>query len=54
MSKQINIFIEAQMADEPEVREEYLEKLKRIRTEPHIGPFNSIEELDKAILGGEK
>jgi len=30
MSKQINIFIEAQMAEEPEVREEYLKKLNRI------------------------
>ena len=30
MSKQINIFIEAQMAEEPEVKEEYMKKLNRI------------------------
>jgi len=48
MSKQINFFIEAQMAEEPEVREEYLKKLERIRKGKFIS-FNSIEELDNHI-----
>ncbi|MFH1585649.1 MAG: hypothetical protein ABIB79_02695 [archaeon] len=30
MSKQINFFIEAQMAEEPKLREEYLKKLEAI------------------------
>jgi antitoxin component of RelBE/YafQ-DinJ toxin-antitoxin module len=31
MSKQIDIFIKSQMESEPEVREEYLKKLEKIR-----------------------
>jgi len=31
MSKQINIFIKAQIEEEPEIREEYLKKLEKIR-----------------------
>jgi len=31
MSKQINIFIQSQMEEEPKVREEYLKKLEIIR-----------------------
>lgn len=31
MSKQVNIFIESQMEEEPKVREEYLKKLEAIR-----------------------
>ena len=31
MSKQVNIFIKSQMEKEPEVREEYLKKLEKIR-----------------------
>jgi len=35
---------------EPELRPEYLKKLKRIEKEgKYIGPFSSIEELDKHI-----
>jgi hypothetical protein len=35
---------------EPELRPEYIEKLKKIRKEGrYIGPFNSIEELDRRI-----
>ena len=35
---------------EPELRPEYLKKLKRIEKEgKYIGPFTSVEELDKYI-----
>ena len=34
---------------EPELRPEYLGKLKRIRKEGYVGPFNSIEELRERI-----
>jgi antitoxin component of RelBE/YafQ-DinJ toxin-antitoxin module len=44
MSKQVNIFIKSQMETEPEVREEYLKKLEKIRRGKFIR-FNSIEEL---------
>lgn len=47
MSKQINIFIEAQVAEEPEVREEYLKKLGAIRKGRYI-KFSSINDLIKA------
>jgi len=48
MSKQVNFFIKAQIAEEPEVREEYLKKLDKIRKGKFIS-FNSIEELDNHI-----
>lgn len=32
-----------------ELRPEYIKKLKRIRKGKYIGPFTSIEELDKYI-----
>lgn len=47
MSKQINIFINSQMADKEEVREEYLKKLEKIRKGKFIR-FNSVDELRKA------
>lgn len=47
MSKQIEIFIKSQLEEEPTVREEYLQKLDRIRKGKYI-KFNSIEELRKA------
>ena len=35
---------------EPELKPEYIEKLKKIQKEGrYIGPFNSVEELDKHI-----
>lgn len=35
---------------EPELRPEYVKKLKKIRKEgKYIGPFKSVEELDKHI-----
>ena len=42
MSKQIDIFIKAQLEEKPKVRKEYLEKLDRIRRGKFIR-FNSIE-----------
>ena len=48
MSKQINIFINAQVAEEPKVREEYLRKLDLIRKGRFI-KYNSVEDLRKAI-----
>ena len=47
MSKQVNIFINSQMADKEEVREEYLKKLDRIRKGKFIR-FRSVDELRKA------
>jgi len=48
MSKQINIFINAQVAEEPKVREEYLRKLDLIRKGRFI-KYSSVDELRKAI-----
>ena len=48
MSKQINIFINAQVAEEPKVREEYLRKLDMIRKGRFIR-YSSVEDLRKAI-----
>ncbi|MBM3247696.1 hypothetical protein FJZ17_04120 [Candidatus Pacearchaeota archaeon] len=42
MSKQINIFINAQIAEEPKVREEYLKKLEIIRK----GKFTKIGNIE--------
>lgn len=46
MSKQINIFINAQVAEEPKVREEYLRKLDLIRKGRFIKVGN-IEDFKK-------
>lgn len=43
MSKQIEIFMISQVAEEPEVRKEYLEKLENIRK----GKFISIKNFAK-------
>jgi len=48
MSKQINMFINAQVTEEPKVREEYLIKLDLIRKGRFI-KYNSVEDLRKAI-----
>jgi len=45
MSKQINNFMKTLTEDDREVREEYLEKLERIRK----GKYLSKEELDKSL-----
>jgi len=37
MSKQIELFMESQIEDEPEAKKEYLEKLERIRKSKFIG-----------------
>ena len=34
---------------ELELRPEYVKKLKKIEKEGYVGPFNSVEELDKHI-----
>jgi len=44
MSKQVNIFIESQIAEEPEVREEYLKKLENIRKN---GKFIRVNDFAK-------
>ena len=46
MSKQVEIFIEAQMAEEPKVREEYLQKLEAIRK----GKFIKVDDFKKRYL----
>jgi len=47
MSKQVNIFINAQMAKEPKVREEYLKKLAMINKQGRFIKFNSFEDFEK-------
>lgn len=44
MSKQINLFIEAQIEKEPEVRKSYLEKLERISKR---GKFIEVENFSQ-------
>ncbi len=46
MSKQIEIFMEAQLETEPKVRQEYLEKLDRIRK----GRFIEVKDFKKRYL----
>ena len=46
MSKQVNIFIKAQIAVEPKVREEYLQKLDSIRKGRFI-KVGTIEDFKK-------
>ena len=46
MSKQVEIFIEAQMAEEPKVRQEYLQKLDVIRK----GKFIKVDDFKKRYL----
>jgi antitoxin component of RelBE/YafQ-DinJ toxin-antitoxin module len=46
MSNQINTFINAQIAVEPKVREEYLNKLERIRK----GNFIKVSDFKKKYL----
>ena len=46
MSKQVEIFIEAQMAEEPKVRQEYLQKLEVIRK----GKFIKVDDFKKRYL----
>ena len=41
MSKQIEIFMESQVAEEPEAKKEYLERLERIRK----GKFIKVESF---------
>lgn len=48
MSKQIEFFIRSQVEEEPEVRHEYLRKLRRIDAQKGI-PFRNINELRKLI-----
>lgn len=46
MSKQVNIFIKAQIEEEPKVRDEYLKKLERIRKGKFIkvGTFDDFKK----------
>lgn len=46
MSKQVEIFIEAQLEERPEVREEYLMKLEAIRK----GKFVKVDDFKKRYL----
>ena len=49
MSKQINIFIESQIEAEPEIREEYLKRLEKIRKGKYTKSFDSVSELRKHL-----
>ena len=46
MSKQIQMFMQSFIAKEPEVREEYIKKLERIRKQPdiYVGDLSSLKE----------
>jgi len=46
MSKQVEFFIRSQLAEEPKVRKEYLEKLERVRKGKYIkvGNFEDFEK----------
>jgi hypothetical protein len=47
MSKQVNLFIESQMAEEPEVRNSYLKKLEGIKRGRYTKTFKSMEDFEK-------
>ena len=49
MSKQVELFIRSQMEDEPEVRPEYIEKLRKIQKEGKYIRFKSVDELRNSI-----
>ena len=50
MSKQIDLFIRSQMEDEPEIRPEYIKKLRNIEKHGRYGRvFSSVEELDNHL-----
>jgi len=46
MSKQVEIFIEAQIEENPKIREEYLRKLELVR----IGKFVKVDDFKKRYL----
>lgn len=45
MSKQVNFFINAQMAEEPKIRAEYLKKLEKIRK----GKFIKVKDVNALL-----
>ena len=47
MSKQINIFIQSQLEEEPKVRESYLKKLDRIRKRGNFIKVGNMEDFKK-------
>lgn len=47
MSKQINIFINSQIAEEPKVRGEYLKKLTNIRKRGTYKEYHSFGDFEK-------
>jgi len=49
MSKQVEVFIKAQLEERPKVRKEYLEKLERIRNGNFINVGN-FEDFNKRYL----
>tara|TARA_Y100000034_G_C6836179_1_gene377896 strand:- start:401 stop:634 length:234 start_codon:yes stop_codon:yes gene_type:complete len=51
MSKQVDIFIKAQIEESPKVREDYLKKLEAIRKGRfiNVGTFEDFEKLKKKI-----
>ena len=49
MSKQIELFIRSQIEDEPEIRPEYVRKLRKIEKEGKFIRFKSVDELRKRI-----
>ncbi len=47
MSKQINIFINSQIEEDPEIREEYIKKLRNIRNHGTYKEYDSFESFEK-------
>ena len=48
MSKQVELFMESMVEEEPEAKKEYLKKLERIR-KGKFKRYSSAKELEKAI-----
>jgi len=48
MSKQVNIFIESQIEEEPKIKEEYLIKLERIR-KGKFHTYTSFEDFKRVV-----
>lgn len=48
MSKQVNIFMESMIDNEPEAKKEYLNKLDNIR-KGKFNKYKSVEDFEKAI-----
>ncbi|MFH1971867.1 MAG: hypothetical protein ABIJ18_00130 [archaeon] len=49
MSKQVQIFMQAQIEEEPKLKESYLRKIERLSKHGEFIEFKNIEELRKRL-----